>query len=156
MRNNYLIQTNFNDKKELIIFINKPIFFKKIIEKINPDNCVYIPELNLEKNIIKWPQKIEYEEIPKLSILNLPKLKIVQTWELKNNILEGIIESYHNELHLFTIKLEGKIIESHCILIDFNAFWKHKHFMVPDFILPEIINNLKKTIANVLDIKNTL
>ena len=81
-----IITTNFKTNKEVLDYFTSPLMFTSYLSIVEATDIEFSPLL-LNKEKINFPLKITYKNYPKLNFFpyKLPKTKIVQIWNKKNN-----------------------------------------------------------------------
>lgn len=142
-----IIKTNFKTSNQLLDKINNSDFFYKYIEIINPITYNFIPKIARNQKIL-WPFIIEYEDNPKLSgtPIKIPKVLIKQRWNLNKKILICDINIFLKMMKIATLQLEF-FMENN---IKLKACWINKSFIVPNWLLANIVDDTKTIISKIL------
>lgn len=125
-------------KQEALNLLTKPVIFNKYLDIVKATDIILEPEF--EGPYIKFPQKISYNNFPRVNFFpyTLPKTKIVQLWKRDKNKFLGSIKCIHIELDII-ISIEG----NENVKIIFYSEIINKKFYVPDKILDVVIGDLK-------------
>tara|TARA_E500000178_G_C17028467_1_gene759250 strand:+ start:3478 stop:3966 length:489 start_codon:yes stop_codon:yes gene_type:complete len=154
------IYTNFIERCNLIAHVQRSDFiheFVKILkENENSKNHRFEPLLE-DGEKINNPQNLYYNEIPRFSIpfIELLDVDIHQKWEIDDDIFRANITVSLKGGQLFKILLNFKIKENtksnKKLKIEIEGKWIEKIFIVPDFILEHITEEVKKIITRLLN-----
>jgi len=154
------IETNFIERCILIAHVQRSEFIHEFVnilkENENSKNHRFEPLLE-DGGKINNPQNLYYNEIPRFSIpfIELLDVDIHQKWEIDDDIFRANITVSLKGGQLFKILLNFKIKENNKsnkkLKIEIEGKWIEKIFIVPDFILEHITEEVKKIIARLLN-----
>ena len=154
------IETNFIERCILIAHVQRSEFIHEFVnilkENENSKNHKFEPLLE-DGGKINNPQNLYYNEIPRFSIpfIELLDVDIHQKWEIDDDIFRANITVSLKGGQLFKILLNFKIKENNKsnkkLKIEIEGKWIEKIFIVPDFILEHITEEVKKIIARLLN-----
>ena len=154
------IETNFIERCFLIAHVQRSEFIHEFVnilkENENSKNHRFEPLLE-DGGKINNPQNLYYNEIPRFSIpfIELLDVDIHQKWEIDDDIFRANITVSLKGGQLFKILLNFKIKENNKsnkkLKIEIEGKWIEKIFIVPDFILEHITEEVKKIIARLLN-----
>ena len=154
------IETNFIERCILIAHVQRSDFIHEFVnilkENENSKNHRFEPLLE-DGGKINNPQNLYYNEIPRFSIpfIELLDVDIHQKWEIDDEIFRANITVSLKGGQLFKILLNFKIKENNKsnkkLKIEIEGKWIEKIFIVPDFILEHITEEVKKIIARLLN-----
>ena len=151
------ISTSFINKEELITHVKRSEFYIEFVnilkENPNSKDHRFDPLLEDGKNIAN-PQNLYYNEIPRFSFpfIEFLSLDIHQKWTMKQESFSAIISVKLKGNELCKLNLEFKLKKkSKNIEINLEGKWVEKQFFVPDFVLENITNEVKKIIERLLD-----
>jgi hypothetical protein len=145
-----VINTNYTSIEAIVQKLINPHHIKKITVENEYLNAEFVPPLDFNKNITKLPQQIKYQKRPQLlsSSIALPKMSFEETWtqpesnmlrnNLKSNLLDANIE--------FIFKIKKGYVNIHLL-----GYWNRKSFVVPGFVLEDILNQMRNKIANMAE-----
>ena len=141
-----IIKTNYGHINHIKKIISDKKFIYDIIEIINPISYQVINDNR------SWPKIIKYQDKPKFigSYFSLPEVTIIQEWDLKDNRLSGIIYSYYNNKHLFTVKFECNMKVINIVYLETKCHWEFKQFFIPNNMIHNIMNSLEDIITKIL------
>lgn len=154
------ISTNFINKEELITHIKRSEFYIEFVnilkENPNSKDHRFDPLLEDGKNIAN-PQNLYYNEIPRFSFpfIEFLLLDIHQKWTMNQESFSAIVsvKLKGNELCKINLEFKLKKKKSKNIEINLEGKWLEKQFFVPDFVLENITNEVKKIIERLLNNK---
>lgn len=154
------IETNFIERCILVAHVQRSDFIHEFVnilkENENSKNHRFEPLLE-DGGKINNPQNLYYNEIPRFSIpfIELLDVDIHQKWEIDDEIFRANITVSLKGGQLFKILLNFKIKENNKsnkkLKIEIEGKWIEKIFIVPDFILEHITEEVKKIIARLLN-----
>tara|TARA_X000000950_G_C13781656_1_gene605384 strand:+ start:184 stop:666 length:483 start_codon:yes stop_codon:yes gene_type:complete len=152
------IDTKFIDKSELIAHIRKSEFYKRFVKilKENPNskNHRFVPKLDDEGDISN-PQNLYYTEIPNFSIpfVDMLELDIHQKWEMNDESFHATITVKLKDNQLFKIDCKFRLNkqDNNYIKITMEGRWEEKIYIVPNFVLDHILNQIKFNIKRLLE-----
>ena len=150
MSEEFLFETKYENKIDILNFIKTDKFFYKVKEKLDVTEFKFIPKIEdnlFSSKYIKWPQSISYDTNFSVIGYSLPGLNFTQTFDLNYDVLYCNTQVKSCEIAEFDILFKITFIENDNKVKLKVVFDKPTDIYIPNFVY----NILSERLANTLE-----
>lgn len=154
MSEEYIFQTSYESKSDLLNFIKTDSFFKKIKDMLDVKNFKFVPELDenlFSSKYVKWPQTISYDTDFCVIGYSLPGLNFTQTFDLNYDVLYCNTQVKSFEIADFEVLVKINFVEEDDKVKLKIMYDRPTDVYMPYFVFDIVLDRLNKTMEKIFN-----